>query len=100
MVDQRPLRLSRSGLSDSGSEAEGVGDLKRVGDIVRQPEPDPAHGVDHLDLRCSLVELAAEVGEMHVDYVVVADPLRTPDGVEQIFSRAHLGRTATELFEE
>jgi hypothetical protein len=92
--------MDRRGLSDGGSEAEGVGDLKRVGDIVRQSEPDPAYGVDHLDLRCSLVEFAAEVGEMHVDYVIVADPLRTPHGIEQVFPRAHLGRTATELFEE
>lgn len=87
-------------LSDSGSEAEGVGDLEGIGDVVRQPEPDTTHGVDHLDLGRSFVELATEVGEMHVDDMVVANPLRTPHGVKQIFSRANLGRSAAELFEE
>ena len=46
--------------------------------VVAQPESDTANGVDETQLWCLQLQLAAQVRQVNVDHVSVADPVRAP----------------------
>ena len=68
--------------------------------VVAQPEADTAHGVDEAQFRSTQLQLAAQVREVHIDDVGVADPVRSPHLLEQLRAGADLGRAAAQLLEQ
>ena len=89
-----------SGNVDGVRDFDDGGDFHLVGDIVGKTEAHTANGMDYLRARRCLVELPAQVRQMHVDDMAVADPSRAPDGVEQLFASTHFGGSTAELFKQ
>ena len=48
------------------------------------PIPDAAHGGDEVGRARVVGELAAQIGDVDVDEVVVAEPVLAPDALEQL----------------
>ena len=68
--------------------------------VVAQPESDTANGVDETQLWCPQLQLAAQVRQVNVDHVRVADPVRAPHLFEQLGAGADLGGPAAQLLEQ
>ena len=90
----------RSRLRSADADADGEGDPDGVGDVVGKAEADTADGVDHLGVGCCLVELAAQVGQVHIHDVAVTDPTRSPDSIKQFLTCAHFSGATAELLEQ
>ena len=90
---------SRLRSADADADADGEGDPDGVGDVVGKAEADTADGVDHLGVGCCLVELAAQVGQVHIHDVAVTDPTRSPDSIKQFLTCAHFSGATAELLE-
>ena len=58
--------------------------LGGIEDAVADPETNTSDGVDHGELGCRQIEFAAQVREMNVDDMRVANPVRAPHGFKQI----------------
>ena len=76
-------RLLRSGCAGSGRDEFATIDFGTKY-VVAQPESDTANGVDETQLGCPQLQLAAQVRQVNVDHVRVADPVRAPHFFEQL----------------
>ena len=69
-------------------------------ELVAEPEPDAADGDDEVRLGCPVVQLAAQVRQVDVDDVVVADPVLAPDRAQQFLAGADVTGVLAEVAEE
>ena len=69
-------------------------------DLVAEPEPDASYGDDEPRFGSPAVQLAAQVRQVDVDHVGVADPVFAPDRAEQFFAGAHVTGVLAEVAEE
>ena len=56
--------------------------------------------MDETQLGSPQLQFAAQVGQVNVDHMRVADPVRAPHLLEQLRAGAHLGRAAAQLLEQ
>ena len=74
LADQPRLELRPVTASSGGNEFATIDFGTKH--VVAQPESDTADGVDEAQFRSTQLELAAQVGQVDVDHVRVANPVR------------------------
>ena len=95
-----PVSLERSASGDREGHFVGEGHFDGVGDVAGESEAHTADGVDHLGAGCCLVELAAQVRQVHVHDMAVTNPARAPDGIKKFITCAHFGGAKAELLKQ